>query len=48
MAREDDRLLRVPFVFVPDEPELGALGHGVVGPDVAVEQGALHPHWFPC
>ena len=39
--------LRVPFVLVPDEPQLGVGGHGVVGADVAVEQGTLHPDGLP-
>ena len=35
--------LRVPLVLVPDEPQLGVGGHGVVGADVTVEQGTLDP-----
>lgn len=39
--------LRVALVLVPDEAQLGVGGHGVVGSDVAVEQGTFDPDWFP-
>ena len=39
--------LGVPLVLVPDEPQLGVGGHGVVGADVAVEQGTLDPDGLP-
>lgn len=35
--------LCVSLVLVPDEAELGVGGHGVVGSDVAVEQGTFDP-----
>ncbi len=43
VTREDDGLLGVALVPVPDEPQLGILGHAVVGAYVAVEESALHP-----
>lgn len=36
--------LRISFVLVPDEAQLGVGGHRVVGSDVAVEQGTFHPN----
>lgn len=36
--------LCVSFVLVPDEAQLGVGGHGVVGSDVAVEQGTFDPN----
>lgn len=44
VSGEDDGLLRVAFVLVPDQSQLAVLGHGVVGSDVTVEQGTLDPH----
>lgn len=36
--------LCISFVLVPDEAQLGVGGHGVVGSNVAVEQGTFHPN----
>lgn len=46
---EADWLLEVAVAgaLVPHEAEAGRLGVRVVGPDVAVEEGALDPHWLP-
>lgn len=38
--------LGVAFVLVPNEAQLGVGGHGVVGSDVAVEQGTFDPDRF--
>lgn len=38
--------LCISFVLVPDEAQLGVGRHGVVGSDVAVEQGTFHPDRF--
>lgn len=38
--------LSISFVLVPDEAQLGVGCHGVVGSDVAVEQGTFHPDRF--
>lgn len=48
---EGDGLLEVAVAqaraAVPHEAEAHALRLAVIGPDVAVEQGALEPHWLP-
>lgn len=48
-AVEADWLLEVAVAgaLVPHEAEAGGLRVCVVGPDVAVEEGALDPHWLP-
>lgn len=38
--------LCISFVLIPDEAQFGVGGHGVVGSDVAVEQGTFHPNGF--
>lgn len=43
MTREDDGFLRITLVPVPDESQLGVLGHAVVSADVAVEESTFHP-----
>lgn len=42
VVQTSDAHLCIAFVLVPDEAQLGVCGHGVVGSDVAVEQGTFN------